>query len=112
MPQLSFIVDDTTAAIIKETSKKHGVSQSHYLNNLVQRSLMLENSAEDIESFLMQPKMMTVYKKILIHGLENLALTQYLVRNLGDDGFKKANETTLKEARQHAESYVSGLFDA
>lgn len=112
MPQLSFIVDETTAKVIKETAKKHGVSQSHYLNNLVQRSLMLENSAEDIESFLMQPKMMAVFKKLLVHGLENLTLTQYLVKNLGGEHFKKANESTLKEAHQHAESYVAGLMEA
>lgn len=77
----------------------------------IQRALVLENNAGDLESFLKQPKLMTVYKKLMVYGLENLALTQYLVKNLGDEAFRKANEHMLEKAHQHAESYISGLFE-
>lgn len=105
------IVDDTTANVIREGAKKNKVSQSHYLNNLIQRALILEDNIEDLESFLQKPKLMTVYKKLLTYGLENLALTQYLVKNLGDENYKKANDLMLEKSHQHAESYVSGLFE-
>jgi hypothetical protein len=111
MPELTTVVDAITNEIIRKNAKKAHVSLSHYLNDLIQRSLVLEENAESIASFLHQPKLLTVYKKSLTYNLETLVLIQYLVKNLGDETFKNGNEHTLQQAHNHAISYVGGLFE-
>jgi hypothetical protein len=45
------------------------------------------------------------------YSLEHLALTYYLVTNLGDESFKKVNERMLEIAHDQANSYVEGVFE-
>jgi hypothetical protein len=111
MPQLTVIVDVTTEHIIREFAKKERVSLSHFLNNLIQRGLVTEDNADSIASFLKKPKLRMVFKKLLTYSLENLALTQYQVKNLGDDTTMDTNEQMLEIARDNAIRYVEGLFE-
>jgi hypothetical protein len=111
MPELTTIVDTTTDQIIRENAKKESVSLSRYLNNLIQRSLALEENAESITSIIHHSQLLTAYKKTLAYCLESLVLTQYLVKNLGDETFKVTNEAMLQKAHDHAMSYVGGLFE-
>ena len=111
MPELTAIVDTTTDQIIRENAKRANISLSRYLNNLIQRSLVLEVNTVGITSFIDNPKFMKAYKKTLTYSLENLVLTQYLVKNLGDETFKTINEAMLQKAHDHAMSYVGGLFE-
>lgn len=111
MAHLNIYLDDKTSDLIKQSAKKNKVSISHYINNLIQRALMLEENIDDFESFVKQPKLQMIYKKMMIWNLENLALTQYLVKHVGDEGFEKANREILEKARAHAEGYVAGLLE-
>lgn len=110
MTQLNIYIDDKTATIIDENAKKNKVSKSHYVNNLIQRALLLEDQMSDFESFLNQPKLQTIFKKLMIWNLENLALTHYLTKHVGDESFENANKEMIEKARAHAEGYVEGLL--
>ena len=72
---------------------------------------MLEENPESISSFIHHPKLLTAYKKTLRYSLENLMLTQYLVKNFSDETFQNANEHTLQQAHDYAISYIGGLFE-
>ena len=112
MPQLTVIVDVRTEHMIRDYAKKARVSLSHYLNDVIQRGLLVEENADSLASFLKQPPLQVVFKKLLTYSLENLALTHYQVKNLGDDSYLKTNEQMLEKARNHAIDYVEGLFEA
>lgn len=111
MPQMNVILDEATAKIIREGAKTQGVSISHYLNNLIQRALLLEENAENIESLLKQPKFITAFKKLLTFNTECLALMRFMVENSAEDASDHPAQKMLQKAKIHAESYVEGLFE-
>ena len=111
MPQLIVILDEETAATVRQTSKKLGVSISHHLNNLIQRGLMVEHQVPENAPLLNQQKKTQVLKKLLTFNTETLALVKYLVSNLGDGAREKDNQQMLEKAMAHAESYVTGVFE-
>lgn len=112
MPQLNVILDEETAATVRESSKKLGVSISHHLNNLIQRGLMVESQAQENNPLLTQQKTMQVLKKLLTFNTETLALVKYLVSNMGDGTREKDNQHMLEKAMAHAESYAGGVFES
>lgn len=111
MAHLNIYLDDETANLLRQGAKKQNVSISHYINNLIQRALVLNDDSESIESLLKQPKFLTAFKKLLIFSTENLALMRYIVEQYGDDNLEKANKDMLQKAKNHSESYVAGLFE-
>jgi hypothetical protein len=111
MPQLSFSVDDTLLLALQQGAKNADIPLSRYIRNLLQRALVSDANLSNNELSLMQPKLLGTYKKLLAFSVENLALTQYLVNNLGEGQFKNANEITRQKAFDHAVSYVAGLFE-
>jgi len=111
MPQMNVILDDATAKLIREGAKTQSVSISHYLNNLIQRALILEEGSENIESLLKQPKFVMAFKKLLTFNTESLALIRFMVESLGEREPDSSNQIMLQKAKTHAESYVSGLFE-
>ncbi len=111
MTHLNIYIDDETATLLREQAKKQKVSISHYVNNLIQRALVLEDETEGLSSLLKQPKFLTAFKKLLMFSTENLALSRYAIENLGDESLDSTNKAMLQKAKQHAESYVAGMFE-
>lgn len=111
MAHLNIYLDDDTANILRESAKKQNVSISHYINNLIQRALVLNNDSESIEFLLKQPKFLTAFKKLLMFSTENLALMRYMIENYADENLESTKKNTLQKAKSHAESYVAGLLE-
>jgi len=111
MPQLNVIVDDTTAEIVRTAAKKQGVSLSHYLNNLIQRGLMLEDNTDSIASLLQEPTLLRAFQKQFKLNVEMASLMRYLVKNLHEETTEEGALKFLDEAKSHAESYTSGVFE-
>lgn len=111
MAHINIYLDDETASLLRKHVKKQKVSMSHYINNLVQKALILGDEPDSISPLLKHPNFVAAFKKLLVFNTENLTLMRHLINNFHDDGSGGTGKNTLKKAKAHAESFVAGLFE-
>lgn len=98
---------------LRQTAKKRGVTLSHYIRELVEIGLQVEESAaknlSEKNVIEMQNLQMDLWENSLAWELESRYLLRYLVEQTSLNDKQKANYI-LETAKSKAEAFVKGLL--